>query len=346
MHRYVETELAGASSRLTTVETSQQTAGDRMNRMDEVVDKNWELTQLNRQRESKGNFVISGEGIPISTPNENLYQIMSNCVHQKYGVWIHWEELRVLHRLPGNKILFSLFSRMPGTSYEKLINQMNSNPHPHIKVYVSIQLFEPFSQHYYLARRLKQLKIISNYRLDENGTTHVAFSQEHRTFRFEGLEQLRKMQVTIPESLVSEMMRRKETEQAWEEGKHARNLKNAFERRSGENRRQQQYDQQGRKRQISSNSSPAMGKRPPMKDTPPNRGSSSLFHPVQHQSSAHSSEVAPTNTQVAAAAAQPGGAAGYGQPGAGGYYHQQFYNGAPVTADYGPQLFYRQEPGW
>ena len=88
-------------------------------------------------------------------------------------MWINWEELKALHRLPGNKIFFSLFSRMPGTSYEKLINQMNSNPRPHIKVFMSIQLFEPFSQHYYLARRLKQLKVISNYRLDENGVTHI-----------------------------------------------------------------------------------------------------------------------------------------------------------------------------
>ena len=61
--------------------------------------------------------------------------------------------------------------------------------------------------------------------------THVALSEGTRSFRLEGIEQLQRYQVHIPEELLRELYRRKETEVAWEEAKSARNDEAAFERR-------------------------------------------------------------------------------------------------------------------
>ena len=144
----LETELSGASDRIVNVETSQQAADAKIAAITEALNKSLEMTQMNRQRESRGNFIISGENLSQPAPNENLFHILYQGLLQKYGIYIQWEELKALHRLSGNKIFFSLFSRMPGTTYEYLISKMNSNPQPQLKIYVNIQLFEPFSHHF------------------------------------------------------------------------------------------------------------------------------------------------------------------------------------------------------
>ena len=140
---------------------------------------------------------------------------MATSVWQKYGIEVQWDSLKVLQRLPGNKIFFSLFSRMPGKAYDRLIYMMNSNPQPFVKIYVSIQLFMPFNQRFYLARRLKQQKIISKYRLDENGVSHVALSEETKSFQLDRMEQLHRYNIKIPPNLVNELESRKMTEKAW-----------------------------------------------------------------------------------------------------------------------------------
>ena len=71
---------------------------------------------------------------------------------------------------------------------------MNSNLQPHIKIYVTIQLFEPYAELFYIARRLKHYNGISNYRLDENGNTQIALSPTTQSFKFTGLDQLQTMQ--------------------------------------------------------------------------------------------------------------------------------------------------------
>ena len=127
-----------------------------------------------KQKCSKGNFIVSGEGVPRPSENENLHTLIFPLIYRKYGINVHPNELKTLHHLPNNKILFLLYSRMPGWAFDQFIRAMNSNPKPEVKVYVSIQLFEPFAELYYIARRLKYYKYISNYRLDENGNTQIA----------------------------------------------------------------------------------------------------------------------------------------------------------------------------
>ena len=163
--------------------------------------------------------------------------------------------------------------------------------------------------------------------------THVAFSEEHRAFRLEGIDQLTKMNVEVPESLIREIENRRLTEQAWEEGKKARNLKNAFERRTN---RQGSSNQLQRKRQGSQNASPPVPKRLPVQSTPPApglgaTGSQPPFqgqHPVQTSGSLPPRRdvqpTVPAPTHPPPAVAAPAGATqGHPVP---GYYHHEYYN--------------------
>ena len=154
-----------------------------------------------------------------------------------------------------------------------------------------------------------------------------------------------------------EMINRKKTEEAWEEGKAARNLKNAFERRTNRN---SQYSQQGTKRQGSPNSSPPLLKKAQTSGTPSDRAPTSFqapprnpptqsagalppghLMPAPHPPS--SSEAAAAQPQHAAAAVQPPANTGAvpRQPGA-GYFHQQYHNGVPVSG-YGHPYYYGQQ---
>ena len=72
---------------------------------------------------------------------------------------------------------------------------MNSNPNKEVEVYISIQLFEPYSDLYYIARRLKFYKLISYYRLDENVQTHIALREETKAFKFVNLDQLQQLNI-------------------------------------------------------------------------------------------------------------------------------------------------------
>ena len=132
------------------------------------------LAAETKQKSSKGNFIVPGDDLPSYRENENLYNHVFPLIEKKYGIHIQFSELKALHRLPNNRVLFSLQSRLPGQNFHKLIHAMNFNPNPGVKIYVSIQLFEPFSELYYIARRLKYYKCITNYRLDENGNTNIA----------------------------------------------------------------------------------------------------------------------------------------------------------------------------
>ena len=99
---------------------------------------------------------------------------------------------------------------------------MNSNPKPNIKVYVTIQLCDPYAELYYIARRLKHHKVISNYRLDENGSTQIALSPTTQSFKFTGLDQLAALHVTVPPQINDEINYRRAQIQQNEE--KARNL--------------------------------------------------------------------------------------------------------------------------
>ena len=86
---------------------------------------------------------------------------------------------------------------------------MNSNPKPHIKVYVCIQLFDTFKELHFIARKLKYNKIIANYRLDKNGHTMISLRINTQSFRFTGLHQLEALGLQIPPNLVEEINQRK-----------------------------------------------------------------------------------------------------------------------------------------
>ena len=81
-------------------------------------------------------------------------------MYRKYGVDIHPNEFKVLHRLAGGRILFALHSRIAGLGFDQIVQKMNSNPYPGLETYISIQLFEPYSDLFYVARRLKFFRLI------------------------------------------------------------------------------------------------------------------------------------------------------------------------------------------
>ena len=146
-----------------------------------------------------------------------------------------------------------------------------------------------------------------------------------------------------------EMINRKKTEEAWEEGKAARNLKNAFERRTNRN---SQYSQQGTKRQGSPNSSPPLLKKAQTRGTPSDRAPTSFQAPPRNLPTQSAGALPPANlmpapqppsSSEAAAAVQPPANTGAvpRQPGA-GYFHQPYHNGVPVSA-YGHPYYYEQQ---
>ena len=101
---------------------------------------------------------------------------------------------------------------------------MNSNPKPNIKVYVTIQLCEPYAELHYIARRLKHYKVISKYRLDENWGTQIALSPTTQSFKFTGLDQLA---VIIPPQMDEEIKYRRAQIQQNEEKSRNLNLEKA-----------------------------------------------------------------------------------------------------------------------
>ena len=185
----------------------------------------------NKQRSAKGNFIVSGDAIPPFTLNENLFDKVFPFILEKYGIQIHPYDLKELHRLPNKKVLFSLVTRLPGQCFESLVRATNSNPKSHIKVYISIQLFEPFAEHFYIARRLKYFKLITNYRLDENGNTMIAFRQDTLSFKLTGVEQLESLGLSFPHQLKDEIIYRRSQIKSNEERNVQLNNQKAFQQR-------------------------------------------------------------------------------------------------------------------
>jgi hypothetical protein len=114
-----------------------------------------------------------------------------------------------MHRLPGDGIIFVLHSRMPGWSYEQLVHQMNFNPKPEVDEYCCIQLFEPYSKLYYIARRLKFHKVSSYYRLDENGVSYIALDEQSKGFKFTSNNQLSQLGLQVPTEIYNELYERR-----------------------------------------------------------------------------------------------------------------------------------------
>ena len=108
---------------------------------------------------------------------------------------------------------------------------MNSNPRAGMKIYVSIQLFEPFSELFYIARRLKFHKSISYYRLDENGYTYIALNEQTKAFKFTSLDQLSSLNVQIPPNVINEVYERRNKINHNEKLSSEENLRKAFEPR-------------------------------------------------------------------------------------------------------------------
>ena len=212
----------------------QQQQGQAFSQLGQVYETSvtsYNLAAETKQKCSKGNFIVSGEGVPRISENENLYTLIFPLIYRKYGINVHPSELKALHRLPNNKILFSLYSRMPGRAFDQLVRAMNSNPKPEVKVYVSIQLFEPFAELYYIARRLKYYKYISNYRLDENGNTQIALQIDTMSFKFTGLDQLKALNISVPAQIYQEVAYRRNQIKENEARSAAMNNEKAFKKR-------------------------------------------------------------------------------------------------------------------
>ena len=108
---------------------------------------------------------------------------------------------------------------------------MNSNPYPELETYVAIQLFEPYSDLFYVARRLKFYKVISYYRLDENGHTHIALNENSRAFKFSNIDQLNQLNIAIPQYIYNELYQRKMRSVEFESQAAVKELSRALETR-------------------------------------------------------------------------------------------------------------------
>ena len=161
-------------------------------------------------------------------------------IYDKYGVDVHSQEFKVIHRVAGDRILFSLHNRLPCFGYSQLINKINSNPNPRLEVYLSIQLFEPYSNLFYIARRLKFYKVISYYRIDENGYTYIALRENTRAFKFTNVEQLNQLNIAVPQEIYNEMYHRKVKNTELETEAASRVLNRALELRPDIQNQQQQ----------------------------------------------------------------------------------------------------------
>ena len=242
-----------AEASQTKLQTNQTELYSQLAVVKDMCNKAYLTASETKQRSAKGNFIVSGEAIPAFTPSEDLYSIVFDFIFEKYEIEVFPNELKALHRLPNNRVIFSLHSRLPGQSFDKLIRATNSNPRAHIKVYISIQLFEPYAEHFYVARRLKFYKIITNYRLDENGNSLIALKTDTLSFKFTGVEQLEAMQIPIPQNLKNEISYRRTQIKNNEERSKNLNIQKALQQRTNIQPRNQNQTQPSRTTPSSSN---------------------------------------------------------------------------------------------
>ena len=52
------------------------------------------LAAETRQKGSKGNFIVSGDDMPKYNSNENLFYLIFPLIARKYGIQIHYAELK------------------------------------------------------------------------------------------------------------------------------------------------------------------------------------------------------------------------------------------------------------
>ena len=213
------------------VKVSQARTDYRVTQTEFYVNKSYYLACENRQKNSKGNLILSGRHIPRANSGENLVNIIRDIVFKKYEVNIHPNEFKIAHRLPGDRILFAFHNRLPGFAYDQLVQMINSNPKKEIEAYLSIQLFEPYSDLFFIARRLKFYKVISYYRLDENGQTYIALKEDTKAFKLTNLDQLSQLGVTIPQEVYNEVYQKKLTNSQLEAEAAAKMLSRANEKR-------------------------------------------------------------------------------------------------------------------
>ena len=227
----VKQSVGSLQSGQKSLEHNQSDIYSQLHQIHSLAWKSYQMAAEGKQRSSKGNFIVQGEHVPAYTPHEDLYAKLFPIIQDKYGIYVNPSELKALHRLPNGKILFSLASRLPGQNFDSFTRQMNYNPKPHIKIFVSIQLFEPFAELFYIARRLKHYSVISNYRLDENGNTQISLSSTTQSFKFTGLDQLQSLQISIPPQISEEISyRRAQIQQNEEKSLKMNNEKSKMQR--------------------------------------------------------------------------------------------------------------------
>ena len=106
---------------------------DKLREVNEAIDKlkeerriQYRITCEMKQRSIKGNFILSGPDIPRFSPGENIFEIVARLIWDKYQVGLDWYQLRAMHRLPGNSIIFGANTRMPGSVIHSLYGSMIS----------------------------------------------------------------------------------------------------------------------------------------------------------------------------------------------------------------------------
>ena len=235
--------------------------------------------------------MLSGRHLPKMSRGENLLQIVTDLLFRKYDIFINPAEFKVIHRLAGDRILFALHSRLPGFGYDQLINIINSNPKPELQIYASIQLFEPYTDLFYIARRLKYFKVISYYRLDENGNTYIALSEKTKAFKFSNMKQLEQLGVQVPQEIYKELYERKCNNAELENQNAVQTLRKAYEERVMPPAVNQNQQVQPRP-QVQYNHRPANA---PPSNIPENSGSV-IAEQVNQQEVFYDNSAAPSNS--------------------------------------------------
>ena len=89
----IKRELSATTQAVGHLELAQQRTTERVTEIEKKLRINHNSLCSNRQRESMGNFILSGEHIQAYQQNENFYELMANGLWQKYGIYVTLDEL-------------------------------------------------------------------------------------------------------------------------------------------------------------------------------------------------------------------------------------------------------------
>ena len=130
----LKSKIGHSDQIVTGIQEKQSSLEARVNQIEFYVNKTFHLACENRQRNSKGNLILSGRHLPRYCDGENLLHITRDMIFRKYAIDINPAEFKTVHRLAGGRIFFSLHSRISGLGYDQLLRIINTNPNPGVEL--------------------------------------------------------------------------------------------------------------------------------------------------------------------------------------------------------------------